>query len=32
MPTNAEGQTFLNYLGGNSVAGCEMKETGYVHR
>jgi uncharacterized protein (TIGR02145 family) len=31
VPSDAEWQTLVNYLGGNTVAGGKMKETGTVH-
>jgi uncharacterized protein (TIGR02145 family) len=31
VPSDAEWQTLVDYLGGSSVAGGKMKETGYTH-
>ncbi len=31
MPTDAEWDILINYLGGDSIAGCKMKETGTTH-
>ena len=31
MPTDAEWQTLIDYLGGEDVAGGKLKETGTVH-
>ncbi|GAB3421742.1 fibrobacter succinogenes major paralogous domain-containing protein [Niabella aquatica] len=31
IPTNAEWQTLISYLGGESVAGGKLKETGFSH-
>jgi Fibrobacter succinogenes major domain (Fib_succ_major). len=31
VPSNAEWQTLVNYLGGTSIAGGKMKETGNAH-
>jgi len=31
VPTDAEWQTLVDYLGGSSVAGGKMKEVGYAH-
>jgi uncharacterized protein (TIGR02145 family) len=31
VPTNTEWTTLVNYIGGNSIAGGKLKETGFTH-